>query len=82
MKTGTYAEIWHALKKYPDKTVVVNCPVWKMETLIQAVKKIKSTENAALKNLDLPHYGRLKINIDRDAKTVAFSLTYSMQELI
>jgi hypothetical protein len=53
-----------------------------METLIQAVKKVKSTENAARKNLDLPHYGRLVIEKDKVNKTVTFSLTYALQDLI
>jgi hypothetical protein len=56
-----------------------------METLIQAVKKVKSTENANRKRLDdpsLPHWGRLKVEIDRKQGTVKFSLTYALGDLI
>jgi hypothetical protein len=56
-----------------------------METLIQAVKKVKSTENAARKRLDdpkLPHWGRLQVDIDRKVGTVKFSLTYALGDLV
>lgn len=77
---GTYKEIWEALKNHTDKKIVVRCPPGHMETLIQAVKKIKSTENAARKRLDdpelFPHWGRLVIEKDIRARTVTFSLSY------
>lgn len=82
---GTYKEIWEALKQHTQKTVVVNCPPYQMETLIQAVKKIKSTENAARKRLDedsLPHWGRLKVEKDTAKKTVKFSLTYALGDIV
>lgn len=82
---GTYKEIWNALKTHTSKKIVVRCPVWQMETLIQAVKKIKSTENAARKRLDdaaLPHYGRLVIEKDAANRTVKFSLTYALGDLL
>lgn len=82
--TGTYQEIWDALKANGDRTIVVNCRPYQMETLIQAVKKIKSTENAARKRLDdpsLPHWGRLIVEVDKDNCKVKFSLTYSVENL-
>jgi hypothetical protein len=82
---GNYGAIWNALKANTQKFVVVRCPVGHMETLIQAVKKVKSTENAARKRLDdnsLPHWGRLKVEIDRKQQTVKFSLTYALGDLI
>lgn len=83
--SGTYQDIWNALKGNSRKEVVVRCPRGHMETLIQAVKKVKSTENSARKKLDdekLPHWGRLKIDIDRAAGTVKFSLTYALGDLV
>lgn len=83
--SGTYLDIWKALKDNSSKSIVVRCPLGHMETLIQAVKKVKSTENAARKRLDdpqLPHWGRLKVEIDRKLGTVKFSLTYSLGDLI
>lgn len=56
-----------------------------METLIQAVKKVKSTENAARRRLDdprLPHFGRLTVKKDIENKTVVFGLTYALQDII
>lgn len=82
---GTYKEIWQALKDNSQKTIVVNCPAYQMETLIQAVKKIKSTENAARKRLDdpqLPHWGRLVVEKNSKERTVKFSLTYSLGDLV
>lgn len=83
---GTYKEIWEALKNHSDKKIVVKCPRGHMETLIQAVKKIKSTENAARKRLEdmemFPHWGRLVIHKDLQAGTVSFSLTYSVGDLV
>jgi hypothetical protein len=83
---GTYKDIWNALKNNTTKTIVVRCNPLHMETLIQAVKKIKSTENAARKRLDdptvVPHYGRLKVEIDKDKRTVKFSLTYAVGDIV
>lgn len=82
---GTYNDIWTALKTHTQKTIVVNCPPVHMETLIQAVKKVKSTENAARKRLDhpdLPHYGRLVVEKNIKERTVKFSLTYALGDLI
>ena len=83
--TGTYTEIWEALKSNPERSVVVNCKPYQMETLIQAVKKIKSTESAARKRLDdpsLPHWGRLVVDADKQAGKVRFSLTYAMENFL
>jgi hypothetical protein len=85
MSSGTYQDIWDALKKNTKKEIVVRCNPEHMETLIQAVKKIKSTENAARKRLDdpsLPHWGRLKVAVDKRQGTVKFSLTYSLGDLL
>jgi hypothetical protein len=63
----------------------VRCPPGHMETLIQAVKKVKSTENAARKRLDdpsLPHWGRLVVVKNVQQRTVRFSLTYALGDLI
>jgi hypothetical protein len=82
---GTYQDIWLALKENTQGTIVVRCPPGHMETLIQAVKKIKSTENAARKRLDddsLPHWGRLKVEKNTKERTVKFSLTYALGDLI
>lgn len=82
---GTYKDIWDALKANTQKEIVVNCPPYHMETLIQAVKKIKSTENANRKRLDdpsLPHWGRLVIEKDVERRLVKFSLTYALGDLI
>lgn len=82
---GTYQDIWRALKDNTDKQVTVRCPPAHMETLIQAVKKIKSTENAARKRLDdpaLPHWGRLIVEKNKQERTVKFSLTYALGDLI
>lgn len=82
---GTYAEIWNALKENTRAEIVVRCPPAHMETLIQAVKKIKSTENAARKRLDdpsLPHWGRLVVKKNTKERTVKFSLTYSLGDLV
>lgn len=83
--SGTYNDIWNALKRNTQKSIVVRCPIGHMETLIQAVKKVKSTENAARKRLDdpaAPHWGRLKVEIDRKLGTVKFSLTYALGDII
>jgi len=83
--TGTYQEIWEALKANTERTVIVNCKPYQIETLIQAVKKIKSTENAARKRLDdpsLPHWGRLVVDADKQAGKVRFSLTYAMENFL
>jgi len=83
--SGNYEQIWRALAANTKAAIVVNCPPWHMETLIQAVKKIKSTENANRKRLDdpaLPHWGRLVVKKDVDNKTVTFSLTYALEDLI
>lgn len=82
---GTYLDIWNALKANTQKEIVVRCPTGHMETLIQAVKKVKSTENSARKKLDddrLPHWGRLKVEIDRKQGTVKFSLTYALGDIV
>lgn len=82
---GTYADIWNALKTSAQHSIVVRCPPPHMETLIQAVKKIKSTENANRKRLDdpsLPHWGRLTVKKDIAGKTVTFGLTYALGDLI
>lgn len=79
---GNYQQIWSALKANTSKKIVVNCPPQHMETLIQAVKKVKSTENANRKRLDLDHWGRLIVNKDIEKRTVTFSLTYAMEDLI
>ena len=82
---GNYETIWKALKNAPDGSVVVNCKTQHMETLIQAVKKIKSTENAARKRLDdpsVPHYGRLVVTRDRENQQITFSLTYALENLV
>ncbi len=83
--SGTYKQIWGALKENTAKKIVVRCPVGHMETLIQAVKKVKSTENAIRKRLDddkLPHWGRLVVDKNIKAGTVTFSLTYAVENLI
>lgn len=83
--SGTYTDIWNALKANTQKQIVVRCPPQHMETLIQAVKKVKSTENAARKRLDdpdLPHWGRLRVEKDEDKRTVKFELTYALGDLI
>lgn len=83
--TGTYLQVWRALANNTQREIVVKCPVSHMETLIQAVKKVKSTENAARKRMDdpnLPHWGRLVVRKDLLTKTVAFSLTYALQDII
>jgi hypothetical protein len=83
--SGTYRDIWEALKANTQKEIVVRCPPAHMETLIQAVKKVKSTENAARKRLDdpaLPHWGRLVVEKDIKARTVKFSLTYALGDLV
>ena len=83
--SGTYEQIWAALKSNTKAKIVVNCPPYHMETLIQAVKKIKSTENANRKRLDderLPHWGRLRVDKDIDKRTVTFSLTYALGDII
>lgn len=83
--SGTYRDIWDALKANTQKIVVVRCPVGHMETLIQAVKKVKSTENAARKRLDdpsLPHWGRLVVEKNTKERTVKFSLTYALEDLL
>lgn len=83
--SGTYRDIWEALKANTDKTITVRCPPAHMETLIQAVKKVKSTENAARKRLDtpeLPHWGRLVVVKSTKDRTVKFSLTYALGDLI
>jgi hypothetical protein len=82
---GTYIQVWRALANNTQAEIVVNCPVSHMETLIQAVKKIKSTENAARKRMDsdeLPHWGRLVVQKDLKAKTVTFSLTYALGDIV
>lgn len=82
---GNYKQIWEALKANTVKKIVVRCPVSHMETLIQAVKKIKSTENANRKRLDddsAPHFGRLVVDKNIEQGTVTFSLTYAVQDLI
>lgn len=83
---GTYKDIWNALKENTQKTIVVRCPPVHMETLIQAVKKVKSTENAARKLLAdpalAPHFGRLKVEIDKKENLVKFSLTYAVGDLV
>lgn len=83
--SGTYQEIWEALKANTTKEIVVKCPPGHMETLIQAVKKVKSTENAARKRLEddqLPHWGRLTVKKDVKGRTVTFGLTYALGDLI
>lgn len=83
--SGTYEQIWAALKQNTRAKIVVNCPPYHMETLIQAVKKIKSTENANRKRMDdpdAPHWGRLKVDKDIDGRKVTFSLTYALGDLI
>jgi len=79
---GNYLQIWAALKANTKAKIVVGCPPHHMETLIQAVKKIKSTENANRKRLDLSHWGRLKVEKNSEARTVTFSLTYALEDLI
>lgn len=82
---GNYQQIWGALKANTRARVVVKCPAIHMETLIQAVKKIKSTENANRKRLDdpnLPHWGRLVVEKNLEKGTVTFSLTYSLGDLL
>ncbi len=82
---GNYQQIWGALKANTQAKIVVSCPPQHMETLIQAVKKIKSTENAARKQLNdprLPHWGRLVVEKNEKKRTVAFSLTYALEDLI
>ncbi len=82
---GNYQQIWEALKANTIKKIVVICPEGHMETLIQAVKKIKSTENANRKRLDdpqLPHWGRLVVDKNIKKGTVTFSLSYSLGDLI
>lgn len=84
--TGTYKDIWEALKANTTKTISVSCHPWQMETLIQAVKKIKSTENAQRKRMEdmelFPHWGRLVVHADKKNKTVTFGLTYSVGDLL
>lgn len=83
---GTYRDVWAALKNNTQKTIVVRCPPGHMETLIQAIKKIKSIENSARKSLEdplqAPHYGRLKVKIDKEKQLVQFSLTYAVGDLV
>jgi hypothetical protein len=81
---GNYQQIWKALKANTRAKIVVRCKYDHMETLIQAVKKIKSQENSARKRLDdpsAPHWGRLVVDKDIDAGTVTFSLTYALEDL-
>ena len=83
--SGTYQDIWNALKNNTQKEISVRCHPSHMETLIQAVKKVKSTENAARKRLDdpkLPHWGRLVVDKNVKEKTVKFSLTYSLGDIL
>lgn len=80
--SGTYRDIWDALKAHTRLQIVVRCPPGHMETLIQAVKKIKSTENANRKRLDLDHWGRLVVEKDVEKRIVKFSLTYAMEDLV
>lgn len=79
---GTYQAIWHALAQNTQEKIVVRCPAGHMETLIQAVKKIKSTENANRKRIGAPHWGRLTVSKDEKAGTVSFGLTYAMENLV
>lgn len=79
--SGTYREIWDALKNNTQRVVVVNCPHDHMETLIQAVKKVKSGENVARKAFDAPHWGRLIVEKDVKKGTVSFSLTYALEDI-
>lgn len=84
-KSGDYKEIWRALAEHTQARIVVRCNPAHMETLIQAVKKIKSTENAARKRMDdekLPHWGRLTVEKDAEIGTVKFGLTYSLQDIV
>ncbi len=80
--SGTYMQVWRALAANTREKVVVDCPIGHMETLIQAVKKVKSTENAARKRLGVSHWGRLVVHKDLKAKKVTFSLSYAMEDLI
>lgn len=83
---GTYKDVWNALKNNTQRTIVVRCPPGHMETLIQAIKKVKSIENSARKSLadpeSAPHYGRLKVKIDKENNLVQFSLTYAVGDLV
>lgn len=72
-----YERIWHAIKNNTsDKPVIVHCKAGPFQkTLIQAVKKEKSKENAPRKQVGVAHHGELII--DRFDDRVEFSLRYN-----
>lgn len=62
-----YEKIWNAIKKSYEaknpalRAVVIRCRASKVDTIVLAVKKIKSAENQTRIALDLGRYGKLKI---------------------
>lgn len=71
-----YEKIWRELKD--KREVKIRCRESHHRTLIQAVMKEKSKENAPRKALDLPSYGRMKYEVKKlmgDMVTITFRLT-------
>ncbi len=67
-----YKELWDTLKI--KKKVTIRCRPEKMPTIIQALMKEKSMENAPRKALDLPSFGRLEYKANKEDGTVTFKL--------
>lgn len=70
-----YSPIWEELKK--KRTVVVKCRAAKAATLVRAVKKLKSKEQAPKIALDLPSFGKLKINV-KDIANAMSEVTFNL----
>lgn len=61
MAFNRYDIIWQRIKKLQGKEVKVKCRAGKVETIVLAVKKIKSAENRARIGLELGRYPEMSI---------------------
>lgn len=68
-----YASIWSQLKK--TGKAIVRCKPAKIRTIVQGVKKVKSTENTINRSLGLKTYGELEIKRFPDKGEIHFRQT-------
>ena len=72
-----YEKVWQVIAK-AAKPVCIRVPVGFQRTFKQAIMKEKSIANVRRKQLDMPAYGKMRIEVDKDnPELLRFSLMYN-----
>ena len=72
-----YEKVWQAIAA-AAKPVRIRVPVGFQKTFRQAIMKEKSKANVRRKELDMPAYGKMQIEVDKKNKEILiFSLAYN-----